>query len=147
MPIPGTLLELHDSSRFEVRIDGVTYATFAECTLPSLQLETEDVKEGGQNTYIHRLPVRVSVGTVTFRHGITESADLLNWYLQILNGDVENATRQVAVILNDITGAEVVTWGFRDAYPIKWSGPTLKAGDSAIAIEEIELVHHGFEVS
>jgi phage tail-like protein len=138
--------ELHNSIHFQVMIDGVHYGSFTECVLPDLQLETEDIKEGGQNTYIHKLPVRVNVGTVKLRHGITKDTELLTWYRQILRGDVENATRQVSIVLLDRTGAILTTWGFRDAYPVKWTAPSLKAGDSAIAIEEIEFAHRGFEV-
>jgi phage tail-like protein len=138
--------ELHNSIHFQVMIDDVHYGSFTECVLPDLQLETEDIKEGGQNTYIHKLPVRVNVGTVKLRHGITKDAELLTWYRQILRGDVANATRQVSIVLLDSTGDILATWGFRDAYPVKWTAPSLKAGESAIAIEEIEFAHRGFEI-
>jgi hypothetical protein len=31
-----------------------------------------------------------------------------------------------------------------DAYPVKWSGPSMKAGAAEMAIEALELVHTGF---
>jgi phage tail-like protein len=40
----------------------------------------------------------------------------------------------------------LMIWNFRDAYPTKWVGPTLKSSDSAVLIEELTLVHHGFSV-
>ncbi len=46
-------------------------------------------------------------------------------------------------MLIDQRGRKVVDWTFRDAYPVKWSGPSFKAGDNAIAIESIELAHNG----
>lgn len=142
----GELVELHNSVHFMVVIDGVNYATFSECVLPDLQLETEDIKEGGQNEYVHKLPVRVTVGSVKLKHGMTQASELLTWYLQIMRGDVENATRQMSIVLRDAAGTPIATWGFRDAFPVKWTGPALKAGESAIAIEELEFAHRGFEI-
>jgi hypothetical protein len=34
-------------------------------------------------------------------------------------------------------------WDFRDAYPVKWSGPELKADSGTVAVESVELVHRG----
>jgi phage tail-like protein len=138
--------EFHSTFRFEVYVEDILSATFTECTLPTLQVETLDIKEGGQNEYIHRLPVRVNAGTVKLRHGFTSGNVLLSWYLQVLTGDISSAIRQVSVVLNDVTGEQVALWNFRDAYPIKWSGPTLKADSHDVAIEELELAHHGFVV-
>ena len=64
----------------------------------------------------------------------------------MIDGDMENATRQVTVVMYDVTRKPLATWNFRDAYPVKWSGPTLKADDKVVAIEEIEFVYHSFTV-
>jgi phage tail-like protein len=132
--------------RFTVAIDGVNYAAFTEFRLPSLNVQTLDILEGGQNTYTHKMPVRVNVGPATLRHGITRDLTLLKWYLQVLKGDLENAYRQVTVVMYDVGRKPIVTWTFRNACPVKWSGPTLKSDDGGVAIEEIEFIHHGFEV-
>lgn len=139
--------ESHAGFRFAVVVSGITAAAFTEFTLPSLQVETMDIKEGGQNTYVHKLPVRVSVGTATLRHGVTRDASLLQWYLQVLQGDIKNAMRQVTVVMYTVAGAPLITWDFRKAYPIKWTGPTLKSDNNAVAIEAVEFVHHGFEIT
>ncbi len=132
--------------RFMVMIEGIYNLVFTEFRLPSLQVDVEKIQEGGQNAYIHQLPVRVNVGTVTLRHGLTRDMSLLNWYLDVMKGDLEKAYRQVTVVLVDSTTIPVVIWNFRNAYPVKWSGPSLKSDSSEIAIEEIEFVYHGFEV-
>lgn len=143
----GSFLDVHLGFRFSVSIDGINYAAFTECTLPSLQLETDEVKEGGQNAYAHKLAKRVNAGSVTLKHGITKNRELLNWYLQVMQGDITNATRDVSIIVYDGTHTMLMTFTFRKALPVKWSGPSLKSSDSTIAIEELELAYHGFEVS
>ncbi|MEQ8677310.1 MAG: phage tail protein [Aggregatilineales bacterium] len=146
MPRTGAPIEIHPSFRFAVKIDNINYAAFTECTLPNLQVETQDIKEGGQNEYVHKLPVRVNVGTITLRHGITKDFELLNWYIQVLQGEIEKATRTVEVVMYGTDLKPLSTWMFERAYPVKWSGPTLKTADQALAIEVLELAHHGFVI-
>jgi phage tail-like protein len=142
----GQPIEVHTSFFFGIVIDGVNVAAFTECTLPSLQIETFEIKEGGQNAYAHKLPVRVNAGSITLRHGLTKNGELLNWYMQVLRGEIKAATRDISVVMYSFDRKPLMTWVFRNAYPIKWGGPSLKSGDNAVAIEEIELVHHGFEL-
>ena len=141
------MYETYDTFRFSVMIDNVHYATFEEFAMPSFQVETMEIKEGGQNSYAHKLPVRVTVGSATLKHGIATDFTLLNWYMDMLKGDIASATRQVRVTMFDTSHLAVMTWTFRQAYPIKWSGPSLKTDNSAVGIEEIEFVHHGFDIA
>lgn len=138
--------EFHRSYHFTVKVDGITQAIFLECTLPTLQLETIDVQEGGQNTFVHKLPVRVTVGTVKLKQGLSTSLDLLKWYMQVVNGDMEKARRQVEVTMYKYEGEPSMSWGFKNAFPTRWTGPTLKTDQSALTIEELEIAHHGMEV-
>ncbi|MFN8375294.1 MAG: phage tail protein [Anaerolineae bacterium] len=146
MPRTGQPVEIHATFRFTVSVGGIDQAAFTECNLPSLQVETQSLNEGGQNTYAHTLPIRVKAGNVTLKHGITKNAELLKWYLQVLQGDMENAMRTVTVIMYDVKHKPIATWTFHRAYPVKWGGPQLKTADQSLAIEELEFAHHGFEV-
>jgi len=139
-------VEFHSSFRFRVAVEGINHAVFTEFKLPSLQVETLDVKEGGQNTYIHRLPVRVNAGKATLKYGITQSLDLLGWYLEVLTGDLDKAKRSVDITMFNVKREPLLTWSLREAYPTKWDGPTLKSDSSTVAIDSIELIHHGIIV-
>jgi phage tail-like protein len=112
-----------------------------------LTVETEEIKEGGQNSYAHKLPVRVTAGSATLRNGIASDLKLLNWYMDMLRGDIAAATRQVTVTMFDGSRAALMVWSFRQAYPIKWSGPSLKTDGNSVGIEELEFVHHGFDIA
>lgn len=137
--------EYNYSFRFSVTIDGIYNILFTEFRLPNVQVETEPIKEGGQNAYTHMLPTRVNVGTISLKHGVTSDLALLNWYNQMLTGNITSAIRVVTVKMVDTERRPMVTWTFRDAFPTKWTGPSLRAGVTEIAIEELELVYHGFE--
>lgn len=146
MPRPGKPVEAHPSFRYTIHIDNVNHAAFTECTLPSLQVETQDLNEGGQNEYVHKLPVRVKPGTIKLRQGITRDGELLKWYFQVLKGELKNAVRPVTITLHDSLLKPVMTFALQGAYPVRYNGPSLKAGDQALAIEELELAYHAFEV-
>jgi phage tail-like protein len=135
------------SFRFAVSVENIYNAIFSEFTLPTLTVETEEIKEGGQNAYAHKLPVRVTVGSATLKHGVATDFTLLNWYMDMLKGDIEAATRQITVTMYDTLRVPVMVWTFRQAYPIKWSGPSLKTDGNNVGIEEIEFVHHGFDIA
>lgn len=136
--------EPHATARFEVWIEGIFAAVFTECTLPPLTVGTEDFFEGGQNTYKHKLIKSVDAGTLKLKSGLSRSGELLSWYMLVQAGELELATRQVVVIVYDVAGKPMHYWFFEDAYPIRWSGPSLNATTSALAVEEIELAHRGF---
>ena len=146
MPDYGQIMEPLGAFRFTVFVDEISFAVFTECKLPDLKMTPQTIKEGGQNTYVHQLPTRVEPGNLTLKHGIILSSELTKWYMQVVNGDMENALREVTVVLFDAAWQATNLWAFRRAYPINWSGPTLKSDDNAAVVESLEIAHNGFEV-
>jgi phage tail-like protein len=150
MPQTGQRIEMHPNFRFRVEIQGVNHAVFTECKLPSLQIETQEIKEGGMNNFVHQLPVRVKAGSITLKYGITKSDALLEWYLKVLQammrGNLKDVMYPVTITMLNVQRQPMATFNLLDAYPKKWSGPTLKADDKAIAIEELELAFTDFVV-
>ncbi|MCB9437249.1 MAG: phage tail protein [Anaerolineales bacterium] len=135
---------VHSGHRFVVEIDGKRMAAFTECTLPTLEIEVEEQKEGGLNDYVHVLPIRRKSGRVTLKRGLTNSTELLKWYQQILAGQVKPATKSLSIIMMDTSGVEMARWDFLEAIPVKWTGPQLKSDQAAVAIETLELIVHDY---
>ena len=64
------------------------------------------------------------------------------WHRRVVAGTIERKT--VAVVLLSPDGNdERWRWTFRGAFPVKWTGPDLKAETGAVAIETLEIAHHG----
>jgi phage tail-like protein len=145
MSAAGMRYEIHNDFRFNVIVDDIYLFTFTEFALPSLSVEIDTWKEGGQNTYSHKLAKRVELGTIRLKHAVTTEMALLSWYMDVMNGKV--AKRQVDVELIAPMGYAAIVWNFRDAYPIKWTGPLLKSDATGITIDEIEMVYHGFDIT
>lgn len=136
--------EAHPTCRFYVEIGGVTQAVFAEVDGLSAEVEVLEVAEGGNNGFVHRLPGRCKTGTLTLKRGLTRKNELARWQFRVAQGTVER--QNLAVVLYQADGTELMRWTFFDAYPIRWAGPHLKADDAAVAIETLELAHGGMQL-
>jgi len=138
MPIHSQLLtQSHPAFRFTVDVDGERQAAFTECTLPAVEWEAEEVKEGGLNAYTHLLPGMRKAARLTLKTGVRKTA-LLDLYIQSLGKTVSRKALTVSML--DSTGETVITWQIEEAYPIKWTGPELQTGSSSIAIQSLEFI-------
>ena len=127
--------------RFKVEIDNLIQAGFAECSGLQVETELQDVREGGENAFVYKLPKGSKHVNLTLKRGITDSEVFWNWHKDVVNGKVQR--KMVYVVLLDNEGQEAWRWSLQDAFPVKWMGPELKADNSTIAIESLELAHHG----
>ena len=125
--------------RFLVKTAGESLGVFTECTLPVIEWELEEVKEGGQNSYVHQLPGRRKSARLTLKNGVGKSA-LMNWFWQMLSGEIERKALTIQLLETQDTSSVVMTLHIEQAYPVKWSGPTLKSDDNSIAIQTVEFV-------
>lgn len=141
------VLNPYMSFRFRIEICGITNARASEVTGLQIETETESYEEGGVNDYVHQLPKRTKYQHITLKRGITDNDELWNWYQDVVNGEIER--RNGAIVLMDLTdkseGSDIKYWAFEGAYPVKWTGPDLKADSNIVAFETIELVHHGIK--
>ena len=125
--------------RFIVSIDGISQGAFTECTLPSVEWETEELKEGGLNTYIHQLPGRRRGAKLTLKNGVG-SSDLMNWYRDTMNEVLRRRNITIKLLnAKDKLNDPIMTWNIQGAYPTKWTGPQLNSGENSIAIQTLEL--------
>ena len=135
------------SFRFRVEItdrnNKLEVGGFSEVTGLQVEVEVFDYREGGLNDYIHKLagPVRYPSNLI-LKHGLMDADIIWQWERQMLQGAI--ARRNVSIILMDSAGQDKWRWDFKDAFPVRWSGPDLRAGSAEVAIETLELAHRGF---
>lgn len=129
--------------RYEVKISSLGDMGFSEVTGLEAEMETEEYQEGGLNTHVHKLPVRFSYPNLVLKRGLTDSLELWEWVQEAVNGNIQR--RNVIVFLHDSIGQVTPPWKweFREAYPVKWTGPGLQADQAAVSIETLELAHRG----
>ena len=127
--------------RFRVTLDDMAPAGFSDCGGLQVETEVHEYAEGGRNTNMLRFPTRTKHASLTLKRGIVDPA-LWAWHDDVVQGRIRRRNGTVAV--HDPSGDRVVAeWQFRDAFPCKWVGPELAAGQSAVAVETLELCHQG----
>lgn len=134
------------SHRFsvELEIEGLVEAIFTEVSGLQGEIEEFTYTEGGVNDMVHHLPVRVKFPHLILKRGMSESGGLWNWYQKAMMGDVER--KNISVFFHSPDGEIVHQWNFQNAFPVKWTGPNLKADGNAMAIESLEIAHEGMNI-
>jgi len=107
--------------------------------------EVESIREGGVNDYVHRLPKWTTQSDLVLKKGQTDHDLLWNWYADVVAGKVER--KNGSIYLLDSQGIPAMWWDFFQAFPVKWSGPTLNAASGQVAFETLTLAHHGLTKS
>lgn len=131
------------SFRFRVEIEKIELAHVSEVTGLQFETEIETYEEGGVNDYVHQLPKKTKYPRIILKRGITDLDGFWKWYQEVVSGTF--ARKNISVILMDVTGKDKWRWNFSQAYPVKWTGPDLKAESNTVAFESIELVHNGMK--
>ncbi|MGH2969516.1 MAG: phage tail protein [Solirubrobacteraceae bacterium] len=125
---------------FELTIQGKSVGYFTEVTGLSAEVETMTYNEGGNNEFVHRLPTRVKYPNLVLKRGVTGSAILQQWFQK---SHTQAERTGITVSMLNEQGERIRTWNFVNAFPIKWTGPTFNATQSALATEAIEIAHDG----
>jgi phage tail-like protein len=137
----GVRADPYQVFNFLVEIEGVLAGGFSECS--GLQVETEyyDYREGGVNEYVHRFPGPTKYPPLTLKHGLTLIDGLWTWHQEVVQGEVNR--KNGTIYLMDRSGIPTMWWDFKEAYPVKWTGPDLRANSGEVAFESVELAHRG----
>jgi len=112
---------------------------FSECTGLESEIQVEDVLAGGQNDRVFRFPGRATYPRIVLSRGVGFSEDLYLWHEEFLKG--EGKRRNGLIFLANETRVPIKCWTFERGIPAKWSGPSLNASTSAVAIERLEIIH------
>lgn len=127
---------------FAVEVEGLVAGGFSEVSGLQIEVEVEEYREGGLNAFIHKRagPARYPANLV-LKRGITDNKVLWNWYWDVAQGKIQR--KNVSILLLNSAGDEKLRWNFEGAYPVRWSGPGLRAGSNEVAVEVLELAHKG----
>ena len=130
--------------RFAVEIGEQIQGWFTECSGLNLERKVHPQPEGGVNNYVHQLPGRIEQSKITLKHGLAGN-ELWNWFQEGLY-DGKVVRRNISIKLYSTDRSKVKEWTLDNAYPVKWTGPTLNSAGNEVAIETLELVHHGLQM-
>ena len=129
---------------FQVEIDGITQAGFAEVVMPEGSAQVIQYREGNERNTVRKLPGLISYGNIILRWGCTQSAELYNWWKTVVDG--QTSRRNLSIILLDEGRNVVKRWSVGHAWPVRYHIGDLNAKGKDVLIEELELAHEGFEL-
>jgi phage tail-like protein len=133
---------------FALEIDGIEVAQFLECAGIKSSTQVFELEEGGMNHRVHKLPGQSRWENLTLRYGVTGDISLLQWRDEILQDQFSQSSRRSGAIVMKNNQMEVVRkYNFIDAWPVAYEGPSFSAAHAEVAVEMIELAHHGIWVS
>ena len=122
-------------------VGDVALGGFSECSGLEMSMKIEEYNEGGNNGSALKFPGRVSHGNLTLKKGQGTSSALWDWHYGFVTG--QGKRRDGMVTLLDARQLPNNVWYFRRGLPVKYSGPSMNAAQSQVAIESIEIAHEG----
>lgn len=123
--------------RFLVEIDGITQAGFSDCSGFGSHVEVIEYREGGQPAHVTKLSGKTSYPDIKLKWGITDSRELYDWHLNVING--QRDLRNGSIIQLDEEGQEKIRWNFFGAWPSAYDAPSFTAKGNDVAIDSMTL--------
>jgi phage tail-like protein len=111
----------------------------------SVEYDMDEYKEGGENRFTHKLPVRTKYADMVLKRGMVTDSEVIAWCLSAFR-DREFKPTDVNVILMNEKGQPLRTWKIAHAIPKKWMVTDLNANDNAVVIETMELSYRYFTI-
>jgi len=133
----------------DYRGDRRVVSGFSEISGLAFETEVETFREGGENTYEQQLagPTKFP-SRLLLKRGLADGEALWSWYQDVMQHSIIRRNITIVLLQNHYVPPSERDeakwrWVFRDACPVKWTGPEFRAGTAEVAFESIELVHKG----
>jgi phage tail-like protein len=111
----------------------------------TIELTTEEIAEGGENRFKHKLPVRTSFPNLVLKRGLLTDSSLIKWCRDAVE-DFNIVPTDITISLLNEEHEPLMTWNVVHAYPLKWSMADFNAEESKLVIETIELAYNYFKI-
>ncbi len=131
---------------FALEIDKVEVAQFREANGLKSTTAVFELEEGGMNHRVHKLPGQSRWDNIVLRYGVSSDTSLLKWRNEILD-DAFGNRRNGSIVMKTLGGEEVRRYNFVQGWPVAWEGPSFNAESADLAVEMVEIAHHGIQIT
>lgn len=131
------------SASFRSKFD----ASFQEVSGLAAERPVEEIKEGGENRFAHRVPGRAKYSNLVLKRGlVTSGSDFATWCREALESGLNRPLQpyDLDVMLLDPDAVPLMTWSFVRAWPVKWSVSDFNAQENKLVVETLELAYAYF---
>jgi phage tail-like protein len=113
-----------------------------------VSFDVYEYNEGGNNDFVRRLPGRMRYPNLVLSWGIVNDESLLKWFWQTHSqAQLQDITLTLSATKGDVSST-VRKFVFADAFPVRWSGPSV-SGDNLSGDwgETLEIAHSGLKMT
>ena len=109
----------------------------------SVSLGVEEVKEGGENRFSHRLPNPARYGNLVLKRGLLLDSEVKDWIEDaVMNFSFE--PKEVHIDLLNEAHEPLASWTFTKVWPVKWQVSNFKSTGNEVVVETLELAYASF---
>lgn len=119
--------------------------SFQDVSGIGMELQTEDIVEGGENRFTQKLPTRANYTPLVLKRGLAVDSKLTDWVRDAIENFSIQPTSIIVALLND-QKEPLMAYRFLNAYPLKWNISNFNAESSNIVIESLELYYQYFKI-
>lgn len=124
---------------------------FQECTGLDVDLDVQELAEGGRNDGVIRRVGRAKYQNLVLKRGMFHNedrvdAELWDWVQGVASGSRPITRYDGLVEVMSVDENVVARWAFERGLPVKITGPQLNAKTGEVAIEELHIAHEGLQL-
>jgi phage tail-like protein len=123
-------------------------AGFQEVSGLSDEITVAEYRNGNEpDNHVRKIPGMEKVGDITLKRGVIGSLNIYAWIKEVREGS-QAVRRSVTIqLLDEAHVTPVMTWKLLNAFPMKYTGPTLNAkGGTDVAMEELVLAYERLDM-
>jgi len=133
-------------SHFELKLGGrEVVGVFRECTGMDSETEVTEHKsvDGKGNPYVRKVAGATKWSNLTLKRGVDTNKKLWEWRDEVVKSGPDKARVDGTISLLDYDGTAILSYSFKQGWPVKYGGVTLNASSNDVALEEIVICHEG----
>lgn len=111
----------------------------------TVDMETEEFAEGGENRFKHKFPVKTKYPNLVLKRGMAVESELIQWCRDAMEG-FEFTPKDLTIRLLNEKHEPLRTWNVVHAFPVKWAMDDFNAQESKLVIETLEFSYHYFKI-
>lgn len=118
-------------------------ARFQSVSGLSVEYDFETFREGGENRFEHKLPVRTKYGDLVLKRGMLADSKVIKWLLDAFQNRKFSPVDITVTLMNE-KSEPLQVWNVVHAIPKKWVVSDLNANENSVVVETMELSYRYF---
>jgi len=111
----------------------------------SVEYDYESFREGGENRFEHKLPVRTKYSDLVLKRGMLVDSAVIEWLLDAFQNRIFKPATVTVTLMNE-KSEPLRTWNVVHAIPKKWLVSDFSSTENSIVVETMELTYQYFTV-